>query len=133
MKASLCKTIRVSPLAVWLAFLHVQSSFAVPGDGAPASKPPRASESIPWSEIGTNATAQYTGDGLSILAVEGGATLRCVFQKLETEGTAEGLWLTSTVSNAVKDRFRVLASSVGRAGVHSDVAGSGYPMQVDAE
>lgn len=68
LKTTLRKTIGVSPLAVWLAFLPVQSSFAAPGDGESTSEPARASEPIPWSEIGTKATAQYAGDGLSISA-----------------------------------------------------------------
>ena len=114
MKPTLLKTIGVSPLAVWLALLCMQSSFAAPGDGAPTTEPARASEPIPWSEIGTRATAQYAGEGLSISAVEGGAVLRCVFQELEGEATSEGLLLTSTVTSPVNDRFRVVASSVGR-------------------
>src|SRR5256885_323542 len=32
----------------------------------------------------------------------------------EGEATREGLWLTSTVTNAVNDRFRVVATAVGR-------------------
>lgn len=41
--------------------------------------------------------------------------MRCVFQRLEGEAAREGLWLTSTATNAVNDRFRVVAASVGRA------------------
>jgi hypothetical protein len=40
--------------------------------------------------------------------------LRCVFQRLEGEATREGLWLSSTVSNSLNDRFRVTATAVGR-------------------
>jgi hypothetical protein len=36
-------------------------------------------------------------DGLAVSPTEGGAGLRCVFQRLEGEATREGLWLTSTV------------------------------------
>ena len=116
LKPTLRKTIRVSPLTVWLAFLHVQSSFAAPGGGAPASEPARSSEPIPWSEIGTKATAQYSGEGLSISAVEGGAVLRCLFQRMNARATAEGLWITSTVDGAKGEPFRVVAVAVGREG-----------------
>jgi trimeric autotransporter adhesin len=101
-----------------LAFTLSAAASVVPPEPAPASQP------IPWSEIGAKATAQYEGDGLSVLAREGGATLRCVFQKLEGEATPEGLWLTSTAAplnpnpnltlNPSTDRFRVRAVSVGR-------------------
>src|SRR5467141_4030674 len=64
---------------------------------------PKSSEPIPWSEIGPKAGAQYQGDGLSIVASERGAVLRCVFQKLEAQATAEGLWLTSTAADPVND------------------------------
>src|ERR1051325_4020705 len=44
-----------------------------------------------------------------------GAGLRCVFQRLAGEAIGDGLWLTSTVTNSVHDRFRVVAAAVGRA------------------
>jgi len=69
---------------------------------------------IPWSEIGAKAGTDYQGDGLSVTATKPGAQLHCVFQRLEGEATSEGLWLTSTVTHGVKDRFRVTASAVGR-------------------
>ena len=75
---------------------------------------PKASAAIPWSEIGAKAGADYSGDGLAISQTEQGAWLRCVFQKLAGEATAEGLWLDSTVPGAVNDRFRITAASVGR-------------------
>jgi hypothetical protein len=68
------------------------------GDTAPAKT------SIPWSQIGAKAGADYQGDGLTVLATAGGARLRCVFQRLQGEATREGLWLTSTVTNEVSDR-----------------------------
>ena len=74
----------------------------------------KPSPAIPWSEIGAKAGAQYQGDGLSVRATGNGAVLRCVFQKLEGEATAEGLWLTSTVPGGGKDRFRVVAAEVQR-------------------
>ena len=71
---------------------------------------------IPWSQIGAKAGADYQGDGLAVIPTAEGARLRCVFQRLEGEATREGLWLTSTVTNAVNDRFRVVAAEVGRDG-----------------
>ena len=124
MKIALCKSIGVSPLAVGLALLHLQSSFAGPVDSALTSSPARASETIPWSEIGTKATAQYAGDGLSISAVKGDAVLRCVFQRMNARAAAEGLWITSTVDGAKGEPFRVVAVAVGRSvkGIAADVS-----------
>src|SRR6266487_3600264 len=69
------------------------------------------SVTIPWSEIGAKAGPDYQGDGLSVTPTESGAQLHCVLQRLEGEATREGLWLTSTVTNAANDRFRVRASA----------------------
>src|SRR6266568_3611021 len=69
---------------------------------------------FPWSQLGAKAGADYQGDGLAVSPTVEGARLRCVFQRLEGEATREGLWLTSTVTNAVNDRFRVTAAEVGR-------------------
>ncbi len=69
---------------------------------------------IPWNEIGAKAGADYQGDGLAVTPTESGARLHCVFQRLDGEATPEGLWLTSTVTNTVSDRFRVTAIAVGR-------------------
>ena len=81
---------------------------------------------IAWSELGAKATAQYSGDGLAVAVTPSGAVrLRCTFQKLEGEVTAEGLWLESTVPGAARAsgaaavparRFRVVADAVGREG-----------------
>ncbi|MGJ8641836.1 MAG: leucine-rich repeat protein [Luteolibacter sp.] len=80
-----------------------------------ATQNPAQSESIPWSEIGSAATADYSGDGLSVSSTDSGAKIRCIFQKLEAEVTSEGLWLSSTADDSSSERFRVLATSVGRA------------------
>ena len=47
-------------------------------------------------------------------ATGAGARLHCVFQRLDGEATAEGLWLVSTVTNQPAERFRVVATEVGR-------------------
>ncbi len=74
-----------------------------------------SSSAIPWSEIGARATADYQGDGLSVVTSDDGAILKCVFQRLEGEATPEGLWLTSTASDESRDRFRVVARDVNGA------------------
>src|SRR5208283_5891414 len=70
---------------------------------------------IPWNEIGAKAGANYQGNGLAVTPTESGARLHCVFQRLAGEATPEGLWLTSTVTNTVNDRFSVTAMAVRRA------------------
>src|SRR5258706_11914702 len=76
--------------------------------------PSKCATAIEWSQIGARAGVDYHGEGLAVSAAGGGSRLRCVFQQLEGEATPEGLWLTSTVSNALAERFCVVASSVGR-------------------
>ena len=81
---------------------------------------------IAWSDLGAKATAQYSGDGLSVAVTPQGAVrLHCAFQKLEGEVTPEGLWLSSTVPGGAiaggaatvpGSRFRVVADAVGREG-----------------
>src|SRR6266568_1208914 len=78
---------------------------------------------FPWSQLGAKAGADYQGDGLAVSPTVEGARLRCVFQRLEGEATREGLWLTSTVTNAVDDRFRVTGYSVARAPTAEGSAG----------
>ena len=73
-----------------------------------------ATTAIPWSQLGAKAGADYQGDALAVIPTAEGARLRCVFQRLEGEATREGLWLTSTATNAESDRFRVTAAQVGR-------------------
>src|SRR5882724_1394899 len=74
---------------------------------------------IPWEQIGPRGGADYQGGGLTVVGTGHGAAvsarLRCVFQRLEGEATSEGLWLTSTVTNTVNDRFRVMVGKIGRA------------------
>ncbi len=90
-----------------------------PGEPSGTTRPP-TNAPIAWSELGAKATAQYSGDGLSVAVTPSGAVrLRCAFQKLEGEVTCEGLWLESTVPGAAAvpaSRFRVVADAVGREG-----------------
>ena len=81
---------------------------ALIGTGRVANSP------IPFSEIGARATADYQGGGLAVRPTAEGARLRCVFQRLDGEATREGLWLTSTLTNGVNDRFRVVATAIER-------------------
>src|SRR2546426_3997400 len=89
-------------------------SLAAAAEASADPAPAKTSQAIPWSQIGAKAGADYQGDGLAVSPTAEGARLRCVFQRLEGEATREGLWLTSTVTNAVNDRFRIMAAAVGR-------------------
>src|SRR6266566_9793558 len=97
--------------------LGIGSSFSLSATAADSADTAPAKTSIPWSQIGAKAGADYQGDGLAVSPAADGARLRCAFQKLEGEATREGLWLTSTVippSGTVNDRFRIVAAAVGR-------------------
>src|SRR5216683_6727699 len=94
--------------------LGIGSSFSLAVAAADPAGPALTKTSIPWSQIGAKAGADYQGDGLAVSPTAEGARLRCVFQRLEGEATREGLWLASTVTNAVNDRFRIVATAVGR-------------------
>ena len=74
-----------------------------------ATTNPPPGQPIPWNQLGSQATAQYSGDGLAVNPTADGARLRCAFQKLEAEVTAAGLWLRSTATGAA-DRAQVVAS-----------------------
>src|SRR5882724_8739879 len=93
------------------------------------------SPAIPWSQIGEKAGADYRGDGLAVSPIpqSGSARLRCVFQRLEGEATREGLWLTSTVTNAVKERFRVIATAVARQPGASERRSVAAPQTLEAD
>jgi hypothetical protein len=94
--------------------LGIGSSFslAAPAADSAGKTPAKTPQAIPWSQLGTKAGTDYNGDGLALTPTADGARVRCVFQRLEGEATREGLWLTSTVTNAVNDRFRIVACSV---------------------
>jgi len=110
-----------------LVLLAVLSSSSL-SPGLAGSTPPRESPTpqqpiadhakpIAWSELGSNATAQYSGPGLSIdTQPDGTIALRCLFQKLEGHLTSRGLSLFSTISPSHPDRFSITADSVGREG-----------------
>ncbi|MGO8927464.1 MAG: hypothetical protein ACLQU3_11310 [Limisphaerales bacterium] len=83
---------------------------------------------IPWNQIGAKAGANYQGDGLAVTPTGSGARLHCVFQRLDGEATPEGLWLTSTVTNTMHDRFRVIAVEVKRA---ADMGSAAQPRRGD--
>jgi trimeric autotransporter adhesin len=75
---------------------------------------PNTPRVIPRNELEAKGGADYKGEGLAVTPIETGARLHCVFQRLDGEATPDGLWLTSTVTNAVSDRFQVTAIEVGR-------------------
>jgi hypothetical protein len=68
----------------------------------------------PTSELAAKVFGQYHGEGLSVILMPDGASLHCVFQKLEGLVTREGLWLTSTVESKTGEKFRVMSRAVGR-------------------
>jgi hypothetical protein len=74
----------------------------------------KGTEVVAWDQIGLKASANYHGDGLTVMPDAKGARLHCVFQRLDGEATPEGLWLTSTVTNHVNDRFEVKAVMLTR-------------------
>ena len=80
-------------------------------DGAGSTSP----VSIPFDQLGAAAGKQYSGDGLAVVSRSDGALLRCVFQRLSAQATAEGLWITSTVDEARGQPFRVIARTLGRS------------------
>ena len=94
--------------------LGMGSSFSLAA--AAADSADTAETSIPWSQLGAKAGADYQGDGLAVIPTADGARLRCVFQRLEGEATREGLWLASTAAETNREEFRVVAAAVGRAG-----------------
>ncbi len=75
--------------AIGLAILAAQLARGA----AAAAAGTQAAQAGAWADLGARATAQYAGDGLSVTKSPSGAVwLRCIFQKLEGEATAEGLW-----------------------------------------
>ena len=98
------------------AALGIGSCFSLTAAAADSANtaPVRTSQTIPWSEIGAKAGANYHGDGLAVTPEGSGARLHCAFQRLDGEATPEGLWLTSTVTNQTGDWFQVKAAGVGR-------------------
>jgi len=82
--------------------------------GMPAKSVGQTNAPIPWDQIGAKAGTDYHGDGLAVTPATDGARLHCVFQRFDGEATREGLWLVSTVTNTVDDRFQVKAAAIGR-------------------
>src|SRR5215204_4162621 len=114
LEARLCLTTMDAPRDLRRFFRHfLVLCFAASFRLAASSNPAPTNQSIPWSQLGASATAQYSGDGLGVIATPRGAQLRCVLQKLEGEVTAKGLSLISTVPEA-RDQFYVSASRLGR-------------------
>jgi hypothetical protein len=101
-------------IGIFLALFLLAGLLAASVTQAAGLAAANAPAAIPWNQIGAKAGADYQGDGLAVTPTVSGARLHCVFQRLDGEATAEGLWLTSTVTNTVSDRFRVTAMAVGR-------------------
>jgi hypothetical protein len=84
------------------------------GSGAQTAALTAHTAAIPLDQIGNVAGKQYSGDSLAVASTSGGATLRCVFQRLNAGVTTEGLWVVSTKDGAKGEPFRVIASALGR-------------------
>lgn len=126
-------------------FLLLTLNMLVPrADTARAGSPMEwedGGRAIAAGEIGREAEKNYSGDGLRIDLLPGGAWLKSDFQKLEGLATSDGLWLSSTegpegdgnpgvepmrentpdfwrepAGPLFGERFRVLATAVGRQG-----------------
>ncbi len=115
----LCVSLLVTLLLALLVGLahSVQAKNASVGGPQDAKATPiteQRAAAIPMDQIGAVAQKQYSGDGLSVVATDNGALLRCVFQRMEGRATADGLWLTSTVDGAKGEPFRVKAVAVRR-------------------
>jgi hypothetical protein len=90
--------------------LGIGSSFSLSATAADSADTAPAKTSIPWSQIGAKAGADYQGDGLAVSPTAEGARLRCVFQRLEGEATREGLGLTSAYYQKLLTRMNLPAS-----------------------
>ena len=129
------RCLNVISLALVNLFALVSASVATaaasqpnPPAKAAAAAPGPTAKTIPWDQIGAKAGAIYQGGGPRVTPTAQGARLHCGFQRLDGEATRDGLWLTSTVSNTVNDRFRIVAQTVGR-----QVLESGSPLSLSLE
>jgi hypothetical protein len=86
-------------------------AFACLGSGMIRAAEPSA-ESIPFSEIGAKATADYKGDGIGIESTTEGARLRTDLQRLVGTVTARGLRVHSTVEG--EGQLQLMAAALRR-------------------
>jgi hypothetical protein len=121
------KTCVVNALMLVILFqffptLTVPGAWAAPApiDVKPSSKTAQpqipSGENIPFSELGTRAGKQYSGEALSVIATQTGAQLRTDFQRLQGEVTEQGLALESSVAGQPRERFALRADAIGREG-----------------
>src|SRR5439155_15159730 len=107
---SLASTCLAQPIPRSAAYggsaLGMGSSFSLAAAEEDSADTAPAKTSIPCSQLGAKAGPDHKGDGLAVIPTAEGARLRCVFQRLEGVARREGLWVTSTVNNAVNDCFR---------------------------
>src|SRR5258708_320804 len=75
--------------------------------------PHKAPRRVTLSECAVPLGAESSGNGTSVFAEAGRTRVPCLCQRLEGEATAEGLWLTSMITNTVSDRFRVRSVGIG--------------------
>src|SRR5688572_23260818 len=123
---------RLSGVSQFLAVL-LFSAARLSCSASPSSNLAHANQSIPWTQLGATATAQYSGDGLGVVATPGGAQLRCALQKLQAEVTTTGLSLNSTAPGAPA-QLHITAARVGRdAGQNFVLPKHGTVRVVDAQ
>src|SRR5437870_13333660 len=89
------------------------TSFVNPA-AAVADSSAHALDAIPGSKINPNTRTACNRAGLSITSTSAGTYLRCSFHRLEGEATSQGLWITSTVTYSINDRFRIVATALSR-------------------
>ena len=120
--------LKLMPTAIWRAYnvLSLLMCVALASNASaqmspvsPSSTVTEHSSPIPPDQLGAVAGKQYSGDGLAVTATNDGARLRCAFQRIDGQVTGDGLWLTSTAEDSNNERFRVVASAVGRDGKRS--------------
>ena len=101
---------------IWLMLLMPTLCWAVSINNRTV-KAQSAPAPIPWSELGTQASMQSQGRGVSLRATASGAYLETKFQRLAGKVREDGLWIWSTSEKVgASSLFSVRARSLGRQG-----------------
>ena len=111
MKFKFCFLLMVPALLTGITPMVAEPAPGIVATNNPGTLPNTA---ISFDQIGAMAGKQCSGDGLAVAACSEGASLRCVFQRLNAKATTQGLWLMSTKDRANGETIRVVARAVGR-------------------
>ena len=84
-----------------------------------------------FSQLCVKTTTGSPDDTKTAIPSAQGAQLYCVNQRLRGEAKDDGLWIVSTASNAMNDRFRVVATKVCRT-LSSPPAAGVSPLEAEA-